>query len=624
MPLNVAWSGPGGFTSDSLQLHTLAAGVYALSITDANGCSMDSTITLTEPASAIDVSLAAAIQPSGTNVGCYGGFDGAIDATIAGGMAPYTFDWRGPDSTAFSTEDIAGLQAGLYELVVTDLYGCSYYTTIVLNQPDSALDATIALGSVGGYNTSCATSTDGSIDLGISGGSPSYTISWTGPSGFTSASEDLSGLAAGTYNLTVTDINGCVLNEVVVLTGPPSITATLNVPSFPGGTQISCAGVADGSIEAVITGGVPVYAIAWTGPGGFSSSALQITDLAAGTYCITITDQNNCTAQQCTDLVAPLPLQLSATTNSAGCSGINGSVDLTVGGGSGPYSYTWSNGANTEDLAGLVTGPYTVIVVDANGCGDFLVVTVDGSATIAGSGTVLDNACAGASDGAIDLGMLSGTAPFTYSWSNGANTEDLVDLSAGSYLVDVTDASGCTWTGSFTVGAPTAFVVDSMVLVQSNGFNISTYNGNNGVIALDVSGGTPPYTYDWSHGASTSTVTGLYAGTYSVIITDANGCEITLEFILDQPTDLVMPTGFSPNGDGSNDHFVVNGLDGYTTNHLVILNRWGNVVFERINYRNDWGGENLEGEPLPNGTYFVILEINGGGITLQQFLDLRR
>jgi gliding motility-associated-like protein len=141
---------------------------------------------------------------------------------------------------------------------------------------------------------------------------------------------------------------------------------------------------------------------------------------------------------------------------------------------------------------------------------------------------------------------------------------------------------------------------------------------------VDVHGGQAPYNYIWSTGATTADLNGLGAGIYTLVVTDANGCSNTIEVELTQPSDLVMPTGFTPNGDGANDSFFIRGLDAYVNNQLIIMNRWGNKVFERINYRNDWTGESLTGGELPNGTYFAILSVNNGQRTLQGYVDLRR
>ena len=139
-----------------------------------------------------------------------------------------------------------------------------------------------------------------------------------------------------------------------------------------------------------------------------------------------------------------------------------------------------------------------------------------------------------------------------------------------------------------------------------------------------MTGGTEPYTYSWSNGSTDADQNGLAAGSYTVTVTDANGCSASMTIEITEPSDLVMPTGYTPNNDGANDAFVVQGLDAYPANTFVVLNRWGNVVYDRLNYTNDWRGENTAGEQLPNGTYFIILNVNDGERVLQGYVDLRR
>lgn len=623
--LDLQWTGPNGFTSTDAQLSGLLAGTYEATITDVNGCSADTTIILTEPAGPLSGSLSAFAYPSGTNISCTGSSDGSIDATVIGGTGPYSFDWRGPDSTVFSTEDINGLQAGTYDLVIVDVNQCTYTASITLNEPDSALSIDATLSSfVGGYGASCSGSSDGSINVTLSGGNGNASYSWTGPNGFTSTELNIDSLASGTYTVTVTDLNGCTLSEPIDITAPATIDADLVPTLFPGGTTISCNGAADGSLTAVISGGTSGYTTQWTGPNGFSSSLSNISGLAAGTYCLSVVDTNGCSVQSCTDLIAPTQLGLSATTLDAICGGGNGSVDLTVNGGTAPFTFAWDNGTINEDLANVPAAAYVVQVTDVNGCIVDTTVVVNGSANLLATGQPTDNACASGSDGTIDLSVLNGTAPYSFAWSNGATSEDLSGLAEDTYTVTVADANGCSWNGSFTISAPLPISVDSSVYEYSNGYNLSAYGSDNGIITLTPSGGTAPYTYAWSNGATTASVNGLAAGTYTVLITDANGCTVLLTFTLDQPTGLAMPTGFSPNGDGANDAYIVQGLDGFASNQLVVFNRWGNVVYERLNYKNEWSGENLQGELLPNGTYFVILRINEGSMTLQNYVDLRR
>lgn len=265
-----------------------------------------------------------------------------------------------------------------------------------------------------------------------------------------------------------------------------------------------------------------------------------------------------------------------------------------------------------------------VTVTDANGCSTDLLVEVEGSPGVIAQLLTADALCHGDASGTVDLDVISGSTPFAFQWMHGATTEDLQQVAAGEYTVVVTDAAGCVWTGSATVSEPTLLDVEGDLSQHANGYAVSGIGSHDGSITLTILGGTAPYTYQWSHGPTTANVHGLGAGTYTVTVTDANGCVRTMSFTLESPSDLVMPTGFTPNGDGSNDAYVIQGLDGHPENRLVVFNRWGNVVYERVNYRNDWRGENLRGELLPEGTYFVILTLKGLDRGMQNYVDLRR
>ena len=624
-PFTVLINGPGGYSSADLVNNQLVAGDYQVTLTDANGCPMDTLVTLTEPATSVGAALSVSVYPSGTNVSCFGASDGWIDATLNGGSGPYTFDWRGPDSLSFSSEDIFNLPAGsyAYELVVTDANQCTFSTTVTLTQPDTLLYASAIVSAQNGFGVSCNGAADGSIDLSYGGGNGGYGISWSGPNGFASNDEDLSGLAAGTYTVTITDMNGCSLTLDHVLTAPQPIIATLQLADF-NGSGVSCAGANDGSIAATVSGGAGGYQLLWNGPDGFSSTNAAISGLSAGTYCLGITDANGCTAQQCATVTAPQALEASTATTSASCGTANGAVDLSVSGGTAPFTYAWSNGSSAQDLTGLAGGTYAVNVTDANGCTATATEVVNATPAALGQATTTDVLCYGAGTGAIDLEMTTGTAPFSYAWSNGSGAQDLNGVDGGAYAITVTDSNGCTWNGQWTVQENAAMDLNVSTSSYSGGYEVSTHGGTDGSLSVLVLGGAPPYSYQWSNGSTASSQSGLPAGTYTVTITDANGCTVTRSITLEEPNDLLMPTGYTPNGDGHNDVFFIQGLDAYPGNLITVLNRWGNAVFEQLNYKNDWAGDNARGEPLPNGTYFIILSINDGQRTLQGYVDLRR
>lgn len=625
-PFTIAVNGPNGYSATGTDHVHLVAGNYQVNIVDALGCSMDTTVVLTEPITVLDASLNVSIYPSGTNISCHGASDGWIDATINGGIGPFSFLWRGPDSTEFNTEDITGLPAGnyAYELVVTDANQCSFFTDVVLTEPASALSTTFALSDHNGSNVSCAGSNDGSIDASIAGGSPSYNFTWTGPTGTISSTEDISGLAAGDYTFTVVDTNGCVLVSTVTLMAPEPVSISLLAATQPSGTNISCNGINDGSINPTIAGGTAPYTLTWTGPNGFTASTEQINGLYAGAYCLQIEDANGCATQTCITLSEPAPLAATATTTTADCGSNTGGVDLSVTGGSAPYQYTWSNGATSQDLSNSAPATYSVTVVDANGCTTELSATILGTPGTSITGTIIDNLCNGASDGAIDVEMTSGTAPFSYAWSNGGTSQDLSQLSAGSYTLTVSDANGCTASDTWTVQESAAITVDTTLSAYDGGYNVSENGASDGSAMLNIAGGTAPYTVVWSNGSTGPALNGISAGSYTATITDANGCTVRTTITIKQPEDVTLPTGYTPNGDGYNDFFVVRGLDAFPNNTFTVFNRWGNVVFDTFNYKNDWAGQNTTGDELPNGTYFVIITLKGGERTLQGYVDLRR
>jgi gliding motility-associated-like protein len=299
-------------------------------------------------------------------------------------------------------------------------------------------------------------------------------------------------------------------------------------------------------------------------------------------------------------------------------------VDLSVTGGSTPYAFQWANGSTTQDLSAQSPGINTVTITDANGCTTATLATVTGTPAVLAEGAVTNNVCSGGTSGSIELSVTSGTAPFDYLWSTGETSASLSGLEAGTRTVTISDNNGCTFTSTFLITENAAITIDAELSQHTAGYNISTWGGNNGSISTTVSGGTAPYSYSWSNGSTATRLYSLPAGTYTLEVTDANGCTASIIVVLTQPDDLIMPTGYSPNGDGANDTFFIRGLDAYPSNTFVVLNRWGNAVFDRLNYRNDWNGENIQGQMLPNGTYFVILTVNDGARTLQGYVDLRR
>ncbi len=445
-----------------------------------------------------------------TNVNCNGGSNGAVDLTVTGGTAPYTFVW----SNTATTEDLSDLTAGTYDVTVTDANGCTATESVEVTEPAALSASGVAT------NVSCNGGSNGKVDLTVTGGTAPYTFVWSN----TATTEDMIGLSAGTYDVTVTDANGCTATESVEVTEPAALSASGVA------TNVSCNGGSNGKVDLTVTGGTAPYTFVWSN----TATTEDMIGLSAGTYDVTVTDANGCTATESVEVTEPAALSASGVATNVSCNGgSNGKVDLTVTGGTAPYTFVWSNTATTEDLSGLSSGTYDVTVTDDNGCTTTESVTVTEPAILVASGVATNVSCNAGSNGAINLTVTGGTAPYTFVWSNAATTEDLTDLTAGTYDVTVTDANGCTATESVEVTEPTVLVASGVVDA-----NVSCNGETDGGATASATGGTAPYTYLWSNAATTASITGVAAGTYNVTITDANGCTDAASVTITEPAAL--------------------------------------------------------------------------------------
>jgi hypothetical protein len=534
-PYTYSWSPSGGTGATA---SGLAAGNYTVTITDNISCQTTKTVTITQP-------TAITATTSQTNVSCNGGTNGAINLTPAGGTAPYTFNWGG----GITTEDRTGLPAGTYTVIITDAKGCTATVNATVGQPATAVSGTSVI-----FNTSCFGGSNGAINLTPAGGTAPYTFNWGG--GITT--EDRTGLTAGTYTVIITDANGCTA----------TVNATVGQPATAvSGTSVifntSCFGGSNGAINLTAAGGTAPYTFNWGG--GITTE--DRTGLTAGTYTVIITDANGCTATVNATVGQPASA-VSGTSvifNTSCFGGSNGAINLTPAGGTAPYTFNWGGGITTEDRTGLTAGTYTVIITDVNGCTATVNATVSQPATTVSGTTVVNNiSCFGGSNGAINLTPAGGTAPYTFNWGGGITTEDRTGLTAGTYTVIITDVNGCTATVNATVTQP-ATAVSGTTVVN----NISCFGGSNGAINLTPAGGTAPYTFNWGGGITTEDRTGLTAGTYTVIITDVNGCTAAVTATVTQPNALastVSQTNVSCNGgtNGTATIIVTGGTSPYT------------------------------------------------------------
>lgn len=496
---------------------------------------------------------------NGGGGGYYGG-GGSSVGNCGGGGGGGGSSWVGTLTTTTLT---GGIRPGNGQVVITVLNGINITQSVQIL---------------------CNGQSTASITAVPFGGTAPYTYSWA-PSGGNAATA--SGLAAGTYTVTVTDALSNITTQTFTITQPTLLAAT--------GSQINltCFGGSNGSATVVVSGGTPSYTYSWAPAGGTGASASA---LAAGTYTCTITDANSCVITRSFTLTSPSAVVANASAVPITCNGGNTTVTITGSGGTGPYTgtgtftvtagtYTYTvtdansctgtasisvtqpslltasssstsiacNGGNaTVTVVGsggtgpytgtgtftVTAGTYTYIVTDANACTSSTSITVTQPTAIAATVTSVNVSCNGGSDGSIDLTPTGGTPPYTFDWNSGTyTTEDLTGLAAGTYIGVLTDANGCTNGGTVVISEPSAIVG---TIATSDP---STCGGTDGSINLTVSGGTPPYTYLWSTAATTEDISSLVAGTYTCTVTDANGCTIPVSGdLLDPSAPLVTLT----------------------------------------------------------------------------------
>ena len=463
------------------------------------------------------------------NVSCFGQADGSITGTVSGGTSPYQFSFDGgatvtASSMSGSNFTLTDLNIGSYTVTVTDANGCTFMLAnpITITQPDDLLISVVRT------NVTCAGLGDGSATLIVTGGTAPYEYSIDGAN--YQSSNEFTGLAPGSYTLYVKDANTCE-NISQLTISEPSALSTIAVSA----SNITCHGGSNGSMAFGGSGGTPPYSYSLDGV-NFQTSHIW-SDLEAGSYSILIRDANGCEVTQNWTLTEPDPLAGSVTvTGTSSCGATDGSVIATVSGGTSPYQYSLNGGTSqtSNQFDDLSSGAYQILVTDANGCE----IIVDGLVSDPVTSTVVSSStnisCFGGSDGTITLSVSGGIGPISYSIDGGGNTQsspEFTGLSAGSYQIEVIEGNGCTQTVSVQLTQPDALAITAVLT------DLSCFESADGVISLAITGGTQPYetTLDGSIFTSLTSFEQLTAGTYSVTVRDANGCEMTETFTISEP-----------------------------------------------------------------------------------------
>lgn len=518
-PFAYVWSGvnsgASSSSSSSFSIPNLEQGAYNITITDSSSGGSCQTVVpnvlVNGPAAIVEID-------SINNIKCFGQNDGGIYLKTIAGVNP-TYTWN----NGMTSEDNENLSPGNYSVTIND-NGCqNVLPNFTISEPD-----TLIVKPFSKTDVSCAGATDGQLEVSIVGGTANYDMQWSnGQSGTV-----IQNLSDGNYAATVTDNNGCVYTSISYeIEAPQPIESTGSIE-----TDISCFGEQDGAISLNIQGGSAPYQVTWAD----GSTLFNRTGLAAGIYAATVTDINGC-AQTLPPLgvVEPSLFQIGTVNlNDPNCAGAtDGSIAVTVAGGTSPYNFDWDNGVSSFSNFNIGAGQYHLEVEDDRGCIIRDSFTLQAPVAVQAAFDINPTSCLGSSDGEISLDnqSLVGTGPFSYAWDTGAISQDIDNLSNGSYEVTVTDADNCTFIDTIEVTALQPISLD---------YNINHPNCSDdvtGEISVNAFGGTPFYQYNWSNGMSGDQISNLAAGSYTVTVTDADNC-----FVIDSMSvDTLLPISFN-------------------------------------------------------------------------------
>lgn len=467
-------------------------------------------------------------------------------------------------------------------------------------------------------NLDCPNDCDGTILVIPSpGGQGPFTYSWsTIP---VQTQQAATGLCAGIYTVSITDGGGCLTVAIDSIVAPPPVTALfMEVPACNG----QCNGIAVLNVGGGCSGfGLCPYDYVWTNLTttttltGTVDSILSFTGLCPGEYSISVTDIIPCPATitnvTITEADALVP-DISWT--DVTCPGLcNGSSTITVTGGLQPYTFDWSDGQSSSNqsagtiVSGLCAGPYDVTITDTLGCTITESITIEEPLPITFTANPVDPTCNGGCNGTISVtAPAGGTPPYNYQWSTVPVQTNITatGLCGQSYSVTVSDINLCNTIETYVLN-------QANVLVTNTSLVCSGESSTSATASIEILNGTLPYTYLWSNGATSSSISGANLGeTYGVTITDASGCDGQESLFIETdicPVEIIVPNTFSPNGDGFNDTWIIENLAVYTDADVIVYNRWGDIVFTSTGYETPWKGK--FGTVLPAAVYYYVITI---------------
>jgi len=594
-----ASGGAGGFTykwntapqQTTATASNLVAGTYTVTVTDVNGCTSTNSINIGQPT---PLQLTATV----TDASCFGSTNGQITLAQQGGTAPFGYAWSSGDNS----QNISGKAAGPYTVTLSDANGCTLVLQNAITQPEA-----IVL-SVASQSIPCFGQGTGALNLSSSGGTPAYTIAWTGPNGFSGSGSNLNNLFGGAYTVTVTDAEGCATSTSALVLQPAS-ALTLALPDI---ADTICFLATDGTATAQVSGGTTPYTYIWTGT---NQTSATITGLVSNTYAVEVTDANGCMQSGETFIQQKQQLFAVADFKNPNChDGADGTARLSAifygAAAADPnlFSYLWSTTpAQTGKIAtGLQAAQsYAVTITDAQGCSAEQTFTLGNPSLVEASIPAFAGVkCNGDANGWAAAEGDGGTAPYHYFWSPGpiSQTDSLAQgLAAGLYRVSVIDARGCIAETTVTIGEPAVLKISVLKT------DVPCFGQNAGSASAQASGGTSPYQYQWDNGAQTTAIENIAAGVVLLTVTDENGCTQTGSATIRQPAEPLGGAALKT------DPACFGGYNG----SISITGAGGTPPYRYALDNDPWNGSPLQ-IAISAGNYVPkIIDVNGCEVTLE-------
>jgi len=590
-----AFSIDGNLFYSETEFTNLGAGTYTVDVIDGNWCEASTTVTIGEP-----TAITAVITTGNSTCG---NPDGTLLAAAAGGSGSgylYSID---DNVTTNGTGAFNTLDADNYTVIVTDGDACEQEFDAVVTDSDGPVIASFTSTDI-----TCHDGTDGSITItSVTGGTG--TINYNIDGGPFSTSNVFTGLGEGDHEVSVEDANGCFNSTTINLAQPSAFAITLTA------TALDCYGDNNGEISVSAAGGSGTLTYSIDGVNFPTTSVF--TGLSADTYTVTVQDAGGCQGDAVITIEDPKEVELSATVLNVTCFAANdGVIYASATGGTGSFEYKLGNGTYQASgtFTGVSGGVHFVYAKDGADCEQVILVSISEPTPLLIDSHLSDVSCAGGDDGVIDVTTTGGTAPYTYTWSNFSTAEDLFNLAAGSYSVMVVDANGCNVQDNYSIIEPS-----NPIIVNGTVTNATGSANADGSIDVTTTGGTAPYTYDWSNSVTTEDNDNVIPGVYSVTATDANGCSVTSGFTVTWNvgiTDIVTEDGVSIYPNPASDVVFVELTGNDMVDGIQLVNMIGETIYQATSNDNKY---EIDVTTFSNGIYFINIQ-QGDDIITKKFV----